>query len=110
MKCEDQNVRNHVYDFGLRLKELREKRGLSQVEVARRIHIDKNTISRYERNIRNPQFDILVKLAVFYNASLDYILGIADRTNIYIDDMSEKNQRIITRTIETMKEERNQPE
>lgn len=99
-----------IYDFGIRLKELREKRRLSQAEVARRIHIDKNTISRYERNIRNPQFDILVKLAVFYNSSLDYILGIADRTNIYIDDMSERDQRIIIRTVETLKEEMNKKE
>ena len=57
--------------------------------------------------MRNPQFDILMKLARFYNSSLDYILGLSDRSNIYIDDLSERDQRIIKKAVEAMKAEMN---
>ena len=39
-----------IYDFGLRLKELREKKRLSQNEVASRLEISRSQISAYERN------------------------------------------------------------
>ena len=94
-----------VYDFGLRLKEIREKKKLSQAEESRRLGIAKGTISRYERNVQNASIDSLIKLAVLYTSSVDYILGIANRTQIYIYDMPEKDQRIILRLIETYKEE-----
>jgi len=89
----------------LRLQTLRESKGLSQAEVARRLGLAKGTVSSYERNIKTPRLEVLIKLAVLYNSSIDYILGLVNRTNLYLDDLSERDQQIVFGTLRALKEE-----
>lgn len=53
-----------IYDFGLRLKELREAKQLSQQEAAERLNVGRTTISGYERNTITPSVEQLVRMAV----------------------------------------------
>lgn len=94
-----------VYDFGLRLKELREKKGLSQQEVANRLEVTKHTISGYERNIISPSIGLLVKLALLYGTSIDYMMGLDERPHIYLDGMTENHQKLIQDIVDRMKQE-----
>ena len=52
-----------LFDFGLRIRELREKYKMSQEELGRRVDRSKSVISSYENNIKVPPLPILVKLA-----------------------------------------------
>lgn len=61
-----------VFDFGLRLKELREAKQLSQTEVAVRLNVSRSTISGYEGNTTTPSLEQFTRLAILYNTSLDY--------------------------------------
>lgn len=61
-----------------RLKELREKRRLSQLALAMALNMNQNTISRYETGEREADYDTLIALADFFDVSIDYMLG---RTN-----------------------------
>jgi len=88
-------VDDSVYDFGLRLSQLRKKRKLSQAAVAKKLGINKATISAYERNITIPSVETLKSLAVIYNSSVDYILGFSERTYLFIDDLSPNQQKFI---------------
>ena len=94
-----------VYDFGIRLKELREAKHLSQKEVAGRLDVTRATISGYERNTITPSVDQLVKLAVLYNTSLDYMMGMENRTHLYLDDLSKTQQKTVLDIVERLKEE-----
>ena len=53
-----------MYDFGLRLKQLREKHNLSQSQVAKRLGITRAAISSYENNISLPSVNVLAELAL----------------------------------------------
>ena len=64
-----------------RLKDLREDNDLMQKEVAAILGIDQRVYSNYEIGKREIPTIFLIKLADFYNTSVDYILG---RTNIII--------------------------
>ena len=90
-------------DFGLRLKELREGKNLSQADVARIIEISRTTISGYEQNIKTPKIETLKKLALLYNSSVDYILGIETRKNFYLDDFTPEQQDIVLDFLEKIK-------
>lgn len=94
-----------VYDFGLRLKSLREKRSLSQADVAARLEVTRSTISGYECNTITPSAEQLVKLAILYNSSLDYMMGIENRFHLYLDDLSESQQQTILDVVDRLKQE-----
>ena len=63
----------------MRLKEIRIKKGLSQIKVAMDLNIAQNTLSRYENGEREAGYDMLIKLADYYDVSIDYILGRTDK-------------------------------
>ena len=62
----------------MRLKELRIKKGLSQVKLAMELNIAQNTLSRYETGEREAGYDMLIKIADYFNVSIDYLLGRSD--------------------------------
>lgn len=62
----------------MKLKELREENGLTQVAVAKYLNVKQNTYSQYENGKRQLPYDALIKLAKFYKVTTDYILGLED--------------------------------
>ena len=64
--------------FAERLKELREENNLSQHQLATLIGISHNAISLWERRLRTPNFDDVIKFAIFFKVSTDYFAGLED--------------------------------
>ena len=74
----------------MRIKDLREDSDLKQQDIAKLLHIKQNTYSQYENGHRQIPLDALIKLARFYNTSIDYLVG---ETNIklrYPSDMKNE--------------------
>ena len=59
----------------LRLKEIRQLKGLKASEVAEQLSISKNSLSEWENGSRVPPCERIVQLADFYGVSVDYLLG-----------------------------------
>lgn len=73
------------------LKELREENNLTQDEVAEKLSLTRQTISRYETGTIEPPFSTLVKMADIYNCSLDYLGGrTKERYNINLLDKDKR--------------------
>ena len=87
-----------MFDFGLRIKELREQHKMSQEQLGRRIDRSKSVISSYENNIKIPPLDILTKIAVIFNVSLEYLVVIDKNEMISIDGLTEQ-QKILLQTL-----------
>ena len=64
-----------MYILGSRLKELRELKGLRQEDVAKVFSYGKSTISQWESGRNEPEYEILVKLAEYFEVTTDYLLG-----------------------------------
>ena len=64
--------------FAYRLKEERENKGLTQVDLANKLNIAKQTIYKYEKGIAVPSVSILVELADILGCSMDYLFGRTD--------------------------------
>lgn len=64
---------------GERLSELRKDNGLTQKDLAEILGVSENSISLYERNINTPDDELKVKIANYFNVSLDYLLGATDK-------------------------------
>lgn len=67
----------------MRLKSIREDKDITQKVVAEYLHIKQNTYSQYETGARQIPVETLIKLALFFDTSADYILGITDESNAY---------------------------
>lgn len=58
-----------------KLKLLRERKGISQIELAEKLNIQQGSYSNYERGRRTPDIDALIRIANYYKVSTDYLLG-----------------------------------
>ncbi len=61
-----------------RLKKLRKERNISQLKLAIDLNMNQNSISRYENNEREADYETLIKFADYFDVSLDYLLGRTD--------------------------------
>lgn len=61
--------------FGEMLAELRQDRGMSQKELAKKLYVTVGTISNYEHGVHLPDVEKLIIIADFFNVSTDYLLG-----------------------------------
>lgn len=60
--------------LGEQIKKLRLARNMSQVELAHRLGVSKQSVSNWENNNILPSIDILRKIALFFSCSTDYLL------------------------------------
>ena len=67
----------------LRIKDLREDRDLMQKDVAMVVNTSQTNYSKYELGKINIPINTLIKLALFYNTSIDYMLGLTDEIKPY---------------------------
>lgn len=72
------NTENNSAIFAKRLLEAREKRGLSQTELAAKADLQPAAIGHFENGRRSPSFHNVRKLANALNISADYLLGRTD--------------------------------
>lgn len=67
----------------MRLKELRKKRKISQLKLAMDLQLNQNAISRYETGMREADYSTLIKIADYFDVSIDYLLERTDNPNRY---------------------------
>lgn len=64
--------------LGSRLKFLRDRDGLTQRELAAKLHIGNSTLSQYENGDRVPSVDMQRKFAQHFGVSVDFLIGLTD--------------------------------
>ncbi|MCH5207147.1 MAG: helix-turn-helix transcriptional regulator [Oscillospiraceae bacterium] len=67
----------------VRIRDLREDNDLKQRELAEILFCSQRVYSNYERGELDIPTEVLIKLAKFYNTSVDYILGLTDKKEPY---------------------------
>ena len=67
--------------FAERLKALRTSKGLSQADFSRQVNTSKSSINMYERGEREPSFEMLERIADYFNVDMDFLLGKSDIAN-----------------------------
>lgn len=101
--------------LGNRIKPLRQQRGLSQAQLAKKLNVHQKQIPGYERDIHSPSIELLVRLAEHFNVSMDdiafdnlegkNITPIADRELIQvvqqIDQLSAEGRATIKAVLNT---------
>lgn len=64
----------YINKFGENLKRLRKGRKLTQLDISKIVNTDRSNVANYERGRRLPPIDSLIKIAEFFNVSLDELV------------------------------------
>ena len=72
-------VYHHIMNkFYQKLKELREEKELLQKQLGVELGVSQVTVARWETGNREPEFDMLIKIAKYFGVTTDYLLGLED--------------------------------
>ena len=84
-----------MYDLGSRLKHIRQKRGITQKDLALRINKSISAISSYESNAQLPPLDVIRDIALVLHVSLDYLVGIDNAYIVSTKTLKEEQREIL---------------
>ena len=74
-------------EFSERLKDLRKQAGLTQVDVAEKLGISQPAYASWERGVKKPTQENLVKIAQILNVSVDYLVGNSEEKTDELDSI-----------------------
>ena len=84
-----------VFDFGLRLRQLREDQGMSRATLAKKLGVSTETIYRYENNLQDPALNRVKQLAGIFQTSMDYLVGLDHHYTIKLPQLTEKQRKLL---------------
>ena len=90
--------------LGQRINELRIALGWSQVQLAEKLNISKQTVSNWENENIQPSIEMLVRLSKLFHVSTDYLLGINNVQAINVDGLPNPFIAHLTQIIEDYKQ------
>lgn len=109
MKC-------HLYYFNIlvwevfnkmvaaRIKALREQKGITQAELAKRLDITRSSVNAWEMGISVPSTQYIVELSKLFKVSTDYLLGVESSATVSVAGLTEKDIQLIHNIIEHLRE------
>lgn len=84
-----------VYDFGLRIRQLRTERKMTRAVLAKRLGVSTETVYRYENNIQTPSLERAKQIAVLLHTSLDYLTGLDDVYTMKLPSLSNEQKSVL---------------
>ena len=92
-----------MVNFGNTLKELRQKSGMTQKDLASKVGVTKSVISYYELSERAPSPEVLIKLATIFHVTTDFLLGIQHQDILDLTGLSNDDKSLIRAMVETIR-------
>ena len=88
---------------GDRIKTLREKSGMTQAQLAKRLGVSRNAVNSWEMSLSTPSSIYIAELSKIFGVSTDHLLGLEEGIKIDITDLDERKQKIIMQLVDCIK-------
>lgn len=89
-----------------RIKALREARGWTQAELARRMNITRNGVNSWEQGLSMPSPACLVDLSKVFSVSTDYLLGVERLETVNVTGLDERDVAMLAQLADRLRETR----
>lgn len=86
-----------------KIKELRKSHNLSQVELAKKLSVTKQTVSNWENNNIQPSIDMLIKIADSFSVTTDFLLERDNKKQLDVEGLTIKEIAHIEQIIKDLK-------
>lgn len=87
-----------------RIKALREARGWTQAELARRMNMTRNGINSWKQGLSMLSPPSLVDLAKLFSVSTDYLLGVENHSTVNVTGLNEEDVALLARLADRLRE------
>ena len=91
-----------------KIKELRQARGWTQADLARRLGVTRNGVNSWEQGLSMPSPASLVDLARLFSVSTNYLLGVEQLNSVNVTGLDERDVAILAELADRLRE--NKPE
>ena len=88
------------YELAKNIKKLRTEKHLTQTQLGKKLGVGTSIISSYENQDRMPSIDMLMKLSVEFNVTIEYLLGINKNMTLDVSDLTAEQIETINAIIE----------
>lgn len=88
--------------LGNRIAELRIARNWTQVQLAQKLHVSKQTVSNWENNNIFPSIELLIKISNLFSVSTDYLLALDNRDFIEVSGLTDVQKAHIQQIIDDL--------
>lgn len=89
-----------------RIRLLRERRGLTQSELAKQLGITRSSVNAWEQGISVPSTQYIVELAAIFKISTDYLLGVESTASINVSGLTDEDIELAHSLIERLRKKR----
>lgn len=95
-------------EFGENLKKLRTACNLTQQELGAKVGLSKAVISKYENGLGYPTFNVLIRIASYFNVTTDYLLGVSGGKTIDVSGLNDHEIATIINIVGLLRSKNNQ--
>lgn len=97
-------MEKELYSLADKIKQLRERAGLTQADIARTLGISRSGVNAWEMGLTVPSTQYIVELAKTLHVSTDYLLGLEQTAVIPVDGLTHKQVCALLNTIDCFRE------
>jgi len=82
-----------------RIRFLRDKQGMTQTDLARKLGISRSAVNAWEMSLSAPSLANVVEMAQIFHVSTDFLLSASDRLTVDITDLDNEQKEIVLRLV-----------
>ena len=94
-----------ILNVAHRIQYLREKNGLTQTALAKRLGISRSAVNSWEMSLSSPSLANIIEMTKIFNVSADYILTLTDRITVDITELDNEKRELIIKLTNCFKQD-----
>ena len=95
-----------VYNIADRIRYLRDKAGMKQIELAKRLGISRSAVNSWEMSLSFPSIANIIEMTQIFHVSADYLLALTDKVSVDIYNLSEEGKEVVLRLVNCLSSEK----
>lgn len=92
-----------VLNIADRIKYLRERYGMTQTDLAKRLGVSRNAVNLWEMSISSPSLSNLVEMSKIFDINVDYLISTTEKITIDITSLKPDEREIVMKLVECLK-------
>lgn len=88
-----------VYNIADRIQYLRDKTGMKQAELAKRLGISRSAVNSWEMSLSFPSVSNIIQMTQIFHISADYLLTLSDKVTVDITALNEEEREVVLRLV-----------